>query len=139
MQDLSAEDVERVRRSFDRIWSISARAADLFYDRLFAIAPDVRILFRHDMDEQKRKFMSTLAVIVGSLDDTSKISSLTETLARHHVDYGVRPAHYAVVGDALLWSLQQGLGNDWTAPVAASWSKAYGVISAIMIAQSPNQ
>jgi hemoglobin-like flavoprotein len=139
MQDLNADDIERVRRSFDRIWSISARTADLFYDRLFEIAPDVRILFRHDMDEQKRKFMSTLAVIVGSLDDTGKIAPLTGTLARHHADYGVRPAHYAIVGDALLWSLEQGLGDDWTPPVAASWSKAYGVISAIMIAQSPSR
>ena len=85
------------------------------------------------MDEQKRKFMSTLAVIVGSLDDNSKLITLTETLARQHDSYGIRPAHYALVGDALLWSLERGLGAGWTPDVAASWSKAYGIVSNFMI------
>jgi len=136
MQDLSTEDIERVRDSFDSIWPVSARAAELFYGRLFEIAPDVRPLFRRDMDEQQRKFMSTLAVIVGSLDDSIKLATLTERLAAQHSDYGVRPAHYEIAGEALLWSLEQGLGQRWTPSVAASWAKAYGVVSTIMMARA---
>jgi hemoglobin-like flavoprotein len=137
MTGLSADDIERVRSSFDRIWPISTRTAGLFYDRLFEIAPEVRPLFRSDIDEQKRKFIATLAVIVGSLDDTSKLIALTDNLARQHGDFGVRPAHYPKVGEALLWSLERGLGDAWTPGVAASWSKAYGVISAFMIEHGP--
>jgi hemoglobin-like flavoprotein len=133
MTGLSTDDIERVRNSFDRLWPISSRTAGLFYDRLFEIAPEVRPLFRNDLDEQKRKFIATLAVIVGSLDDSGKLMTLTDTLARQHGSFGVRPAHYTVVGEALLWSLERGLGEQWTPGVAASWSKAYGMISAVMI------
>ena len=127
MTGLSTDDIERVRNSFDRIWPISSQTAGLFYDRLFEIAPEVRPLFRRDIDEQKRKFIATLAVIVGSLDDHSKLVSLTGNLARQHGEFGVRPAHYSMVGEALLWSLERGLGDKWTPSVAASWSKAYGI------------
>ena len=137
MTGLSTDDIERVRDSFDRIWPISTQTAGLFYDRLFEIAPEVRPLFRRDIDEQKRKFISTLAVIVGSLDNTTKLVALTDHLARQHGTFGVRPAHYAIVGEALLWSLERGLGDAWTPSVAASWSKAYGVISAFMIEHGP--
>src|SRR4051812_9850684 len=133
MQGLSTDDVERIRISFDHVWVIAARTAELFYGRLFEIAPEVRPLFRRGMDEQKRKFMSTLAVIVGSLDDDSKLSTLTETLARQHDSYGILPAHYVLVGEALLWSLERGLGEDWTPGVAASWTKAYSIVSTFMI------
>src|SRR5262245_56294325 len=134
IQKLEADDVERVRNSFDRVWGFAARTTDLFYGRLFEIAPDVRSLFRRDLDEQKRKFMSTLAVIGGSLDDSSKLITLTETLAWQHRRYGILPEHYALVGEALLWSLERGLGESWTPDVAASWSKAYGIVSNFMIA-----
>jgi hemoglobin-like flavoprotein len=139
MTGLSTDDIERVRSSFDRIWPISTQTAGLFYDRLFEIAPEVRPLFRHDIDDQKRKFISTLAVIVGSLDDTSKLISLTDNLARQHDSFGVRPAYYPIVGEALLWSLERGLGSNWTPGVAASWSKAYGIISAFMIEHGPRK
>jgi hemoglobin-like flavoprotein len=133
MTGLGPDDIQRVRDSFDRLWPTSSQTAGLFYDRLFEIAPDVRRLFRHDIDEQKRKFISTLAVIVGSLDDTSKLIPLTDGLARQHGNFGVQPAHYSIVGEALLWSLERGLGPAWTPGVAASWTKAYGMISGFMI------
>ena len=77
MTGLNTDDIERVRSSFDRLWPISTQTANLFYERLFEIAPEVRPLFRNDIDEQKRKFIATLAVIVGSLDNSSKLISLT--------------------------------------------------------------
>ena len=55
MQGLSSDEIDRIRDSFDRLWPVSARTADLFYERLFETAPHVRPLFRQDMDEQKRK------------------------------------------------------------------------------------
>jgi hemoglobin-like flavoprotein len=137
MQGLSTDEIELVRGSFDQIWAVAPRTAGLFYGRLFEIAPEAKPLFRRDMDEQKRKFMSTLAVIVSSLDDTSKLITLTDTLARQHSEFGVRVAHYEVVGKALLWSLEQGLGRNWTPSVAASWSKAYGLVSNFMIERTP--
>jgi hemoglobin-like flavoprotein len=131
-QPLSADDIARVRASFDRFWSLSAGTAELFYRHLFELAPDVRPLFQADMLVQQRKFMATLATIVGNLDNEIALSAAA-ALAKHHVDYGVRPDHYSFVGQSLLWSLEHTLGEEWTPEVAASWSKAYALVSDHML------
>ena len=77
--------------------------------------------------------MSTLAVIVSSLDDWTRLVPLTAALGRAHADLGIVQSHYALVGEALLWSLEEGLGPRWTPSVAASWRKAYGIVSDHMI------
>lgn len=130
---LSSEDIARLQASFDRLWAVSAQMADMFYTRLFDIAPQFRPMFREDMAEQQRKFIATLAAIVGNLDSQTALSTVS-TLARHHAEYGVHPDHYPVVGEALLWSLERGLGEHWTPEVAASWHKAYAFLSETMIA-----
>ena len=100
------------------------QTAGLFYDRLFEIAPEVRPLFRHDIDEQKRKFIATLAVIVGSLDDSSKLDRAAPTaLARQHVSFGVQPAHYSLVGEACCGGSNAGSATRGRRGVAASWTQ----------------
>jgi hemoglobin-like flavoprotein len=133
-QVLTAEDIEHVRGSFDRLWAMSTRTTDLFYSRLFEIAPEFRAFFPVDMDEQKRKFMSTLAIIVGTLDQSGRETDFTTQLARQHVGFGIKAVHYPVVGEALLWSLSQGLGSHWTPSVADAWGRAYALVSKSMIA-----
>ena len=131
---MTADEVERVRNSFDQIWAISSRTADLFYSRLFAIDIFLRPLLRTDSEEQKRKFISTLANIVASLDNRADLDAAAERLAQQHVEFGVDAEHHAVVGEALLWSLEHALGAQWTPSVAASWSKAYRLLSQRMTA-----
>jgi hemoglobin-like flavoprotein len=131
---MTSEEIANVRASFDRMWPMSAVMADRFYGRLFEIAPGSRALFRSDMTQLKGKFISTLAVLVGSLDNVTGLLSVAGKLARDHVHYGVTAEHYPAVGEALLWSLGQGLGPFWTAEVEASWRKVYAHISERMIA-----
>lgn len=136
MKELTAADIACIRTSFDRLWPVSEQTVAAFYDRLFTLAPEVRALFRADMDEQKKKFIATLATIVGSLDKPELLLPAAERLAQHHVQFGVEPGHYAIVGDALLWSLQQGLGPAWTPTVADSWERAYRALAGYMIAHA---
>jgi hemoglobin-like flavoprotein len=131
-QALSAEDIARVRASFDLLWPVSSGMSTMFYQHLFEIAPEVQALFRFPMDEQRRKFIATLAVIVSNVDTASGLAAAT-VLARQHVTYGVRPDHYPMVGQALLWSLEKALGERWTAEDASSWSKAYAIVSDHMV------
>lgn len=133
-QMLTPDDVAHVRTSFDRTWSGAKRLSDVFYEQLFEAVPEVRPMFRGDLEDQKRKFIGTLAVIVGSLENPPVLLPAAEKLARQHVDYGVTPDHYAVVGTVLLASLARCLDGEWTPDVADAWAKAYGVLSAHMIA-----
>ncbi|WP_454916578.1 globin family protein [Xanthobacter sediminis] len=131
---MTPDQIELVRASFAKVAPIKDTAAGLFYGRLFETAPQVKPLFKGDMGEQGRKLMATLAVVVNGLKDLDAILPAVKALAVKHVDYGVRPEHYALVGAALIWTLEQGLGDDFTPETRAAWLSAYTILSDTMIA-----
>jgi hemoglobin-like flavoprotein len=129
---LTSTDIALVRDSFARVAQIKDAAADLFYDRLFTIAPRLRALFPADLTEQKRKLMAMLATAVSKLDDLTTLVPAVKTLGARHAGYGTTAEHYTVVADALIWTLAQGLGEAFTADVKAAWIKVYGVLAKTM-------
>ena len=133
---MTPAQVTVIQDSFAKVVPISEQAAAMFYGRLFEIAPEVKPLFRGDMTEQGRKLMATLAVVVSGLGDLAAILPAASALARRHVDFGVKPAHYAPVGAALLWTLERGLGPHWTPALADAWAAAYATLSDFMIAEA---
>jgi nitric oxide dioxygenase len=133
---MTPDQVQLVQQSFAKVAPISEQAAVLFYDRLFEVAPAVKSLFPADMTEQRRKLMATLAVVVNGLGNLETILPAASALATRHVSYGARPEHYPVVGGALLWTLEKGLGDEWTPDLADAWTAAYGTLSSFMIFQA---
>jgi hemoglobin-like flavoprotein len=132
---MTPDQVKLVQDSFAKVAPISEQAAVLFYGRLFEIAPSVKAMFPTDMTEQRKKLMATLAVVVNGLGNLESILPAASALAKRHVSYGAKPAHYPVVGAALLWTLEQGLGDAWTPEVAEAWTAAYGTLSGYMIGE----
>jgi len=128
--------VELVQTTFADVVPISEQAAALFYGRLFEIAPEVKPMFKSDIAEQGRKLMSTLAIVVRGLSDLPSILPAASNLAKKHVSYGVKAAHYEPVGAALLWTLEKGLGDKWTPEVATAWTEAYVTLSGFMIGEA---
>jgi hemoglobin-like flavoprotein len=91
-------------------------------------------LFRKtDMDRQRKVLMQTLTVVVKTLDRIEQLLPAVEALGRRHAGYGVRDSHYATVGAALLWTLEQGLGEAFTPAVREAWTEAYGTLASVMI------
>jgi hemoglobin-like flavoprotein len=133
---MTPDQVKLVQHSFSKVAPISDQAASIFYDRLFEVAPQVKAMFPADMTEQKKKLMATLAVVVNGLSDLSSILPAASALAKRHVGYGAKPEHYPVVGGALLWTLEKGLGEGWTPDVATAWTAAYGTLSGFMISEA---
>ena len=131
---LTEAQIALVRGSFAKVLPIRETAAELFYARLFEVAPEVKPLFKGDMKVQGAKLMAAIAMVVGSLDRLDAVIDQVRNLARRHVGYGVKAEHYAVVGAALLWTLQQGLGDGFTPEVRDAWGAAYGTLSSAMIA-----
>lgn len=129
---MTPDQITLLRASFDKVRPISEQAAGLFYGRLFEIAPEVRALFDTDMAEQGRKLMATLAVVVNGLDNLPALLPAVERLGRSHAGYGVTSAHFVPVGEALIWTLHQGLGDDFTPEVRDAWIEAYGTLAAVM-------
>jgi hemoglobin-like flavoprotein len=129
---MTPQQVELVQTSFKKVVPIAATAADLFYNRLFEIAPETRTLFPRDLAEQKGKLMSMLGTAVTNLHKLDAILPAVKDLGQRHKGYGVTAAHYAPVGAALLWTLEKGLGPDFTPEVKAAWTETYTALAGVM-------
>ena len=115
-------------------------AVTLFYERLFALDSSLLPMFdRTDMKEQRRKLLVALGTVVNGLDNLKPLLPVLENLGRNHSRYGVKDAHYETVGAALLWTLEQGLGEAWTPAAKAAWTQSYGTVANVMrsAAESP--
>lgn len=128
---MTPKQIELVQQSWLSVRAIEESAAALFYHRLFHLDPSLRTLFKGDLKEQGRKLMQMIGVAVSSLSRLDSIVPAVEALGRRHAGYGVRDEHYVTVADALLWTLELGLGKAFTPELRAAWTSAY-----LMLAQT---
>ena len=84
------------------------------------------------MKEQGRKLMTMIRVAVANLDRLDEIVPAVEALGERHARYGVENSHYETVGTALIWTLEQGLGEDFTPETRQAWVEVYGVLTSVM-------
>jgi len=129
---MTPQQIDLVQKSFQKVVPIAATAADLFYDRLFEIAPQTRSLFPSDMAEQKKKLMAMLGTAVTNLHKLDTILPAVKELGKRHKIYGVTADQYAPVGAALLWTLEKGLGPDFTPETKVAWTEAYTALAGVM-------
>ncbi len=130
---MDGRQIELVRASFAQVAPIARDAAAMFYGRLFEIAPNLRALFRGDMEAQGAKLMAMLATAVANLDRLDTIVPAVRALGVRHAGYGVAAADYAPVAEALLWTLAQGLGDAFTPETREAWVAAYTVLAGQML------
>jgi hemoglobin-like flavoprotein len=130
---MTPNQIKLVQTSFAQVAPIAATAADLFYGRLFEVAPQVRAMFPDDLSEQKKKLMAMLGTAVAGLSRLETLMPAVQALGRRHAGYGVKAQHYASVGSALLWTLEKGLGEAFTPEVKDAWATAYIVLSTTMM------
>jgi hemoglobin-like flavoprotein len=131
---MNPQQIDLVRSSFALVKPIAPQAAALFYDNLFERDASLRSLFRGDMATQGERLMSMIGTAVGMLERPAALVPVLRMLGARHTGYGVKEHHYDTVGAALLKTLEQGLGDAFTAEVRAAWVALYGVVSTTMMA-----
>ena len=129
---MKVDQITLVQDTFDKIRPISEKAAKLFYNRLFELDPSLKSLFKGDMKTQGKMLMQMLDYAVTGLDRLDTIILAIQNLGIRHVGYGVKDEYYETVGEALLWTLEQSLGKDFTQDVKDAWTEAYKLLSDIM-------
>lgn len=129
---MTPRQIALVRETFAAVRPIADTAAALFYDRLFALDPALRALFKSDMREQGSKLMQTIGVAVAALHAPESLAPALQALGRRHHGYGVEDRHYATVAEALLWTLGQGLGPAFTDESRDAWRDAYTLLAGVM-------
>jgi hemoglobin-like flavoprotein len=118
---MTAQQRSLVRDTFPAVQNISGPLSQLFYGRLFQLAPPVRAFFRGDIRAQGRKLMDMIGVLVESLDDFERNRPILRALGQRHVAYGVQPEHYNTLTAAFIWALGQALESEFTPDVKAAW------------------
>lgn len=129
---MKTQQIQLVQDSFAQVVLIADTAADLFYARLFELDPGLRPMFPGDLREQKKKLMTILAVAVNGLSRLDQLVPTVQELGRRHSRYGVTAGHYKSVGAALLWTLEQGLGDAFSPAVRAAWQETYTLLATTM-------
>ena len=129
---MKVDQIKLVQDTFDRVRLISEKAAVLFYNRLFQLNPSLESLFKGDMKAQGKMLMQMLDYAVTGLDSLDTIAPTIQDLGKRHVGYGVKEEYYETVGEAFLWTLEQGLGRDFTPEVKEAWTEAYKLLSDTM-------
>ncbi len=129
---MTPQQIELVQSTFKEVAKISEQAAELFYNRLFELDPSLKRLFKGDMKDQGKKLMATIGVAVSSLNNMAKIIPTVRKLGASHEDYGVKDRDYDTVAEALLWTLEQGLGPAFTPAVKAAWTETYVALATVM-------
>ena len=129
---MNSEQINLVQSSFADVRPIAPVAAELFYKRLFILDPSLRPLFKGDLVHQGRMLMAMLNSAVNGLTKLDAMVPVVRQLGARHAKYGVRDEHYATVGSALLWTLEQGLGEKFTPAVCEAWTVAYELLAGVM-------
>lgn len=133
---MDSDQIDLVRDTFVQIVLESDAAARSFYDRLFELAPETRLLFRGDMIEQGRHLIEALGRIVTGLSRLDVMRPTLCKLAERHVDYGVEDRYYAVAGNALMHMVTAHGGSAIDRATVEAWKRAYAMIADVMIAAS---
>lgn len=130
---MTPDQIHLLRRSFAKIEPQASLAALAFYRRLFELAPQVRPLFKSDIESQATKLMDMIGLAVSLTDHPGSMESDLRELGARHIDYGALDAHYPVVGAALLDMLAEILGEEFTPATKAAWVEFYGLVSQKMM------
>lgn len=130
---MTPEQKQLVKESWAKVLPIQEQAAELFYNRLFEQYPEVKPYFKGDMKEQGRKLMAMLNTAVSGLDNLENLIEPLKASGKAHKGYGVKAEDYDKVGAAFLWTLEQGLGDQFTPEVKDAWAATYTAVAEVMI------
>ncbi|MCS6849457.1 MAG: globin family protein [Anaerolineae bacterium] len=129
---MDAQRIALVQQTFAQVEPIAQEVGDLFYNRLFAMDPGVRQLFKGDMKKQALMLMTVIGLAVRGLDRPETIEPSIRALGQRHYRYGVTAPDYNTFGAALIWALEQVLGDAFTPEVKEAWIEAYDVLAGAM-------
>ena len=129
---MNAREISLLQSSFRKLAPISDQVAALFYARLFELDPALREFFDSDMLGQGRKLMQMIGHTVSGLDRLDTLAPAIRQLGRRQAGWHVKPSHYETFGTALLWTLEKGLGADFTPETRAAWGRTYWQLAETM-------
>ena len=130
---LSPQHERLIQETWRRFQPVAADHARYFYDKLYELDPESQALFATtNMDEQRHRLMETIGHLISEIGNPDVFVTELIALGRRHAAYGVRDSDYDSAGVALLWTLEQALGADFTPETRDAWNEAYHAMASVM-------
>lgn len=107
-----------------------------FYKRMFEHNPEVKAYFNpahQTAGKQQRALAGAICAYATHIDDLSALADAVELIAQKHASLQVKPEHYPIVGENLLESIREVLGEGATPEIIDAWAEAYGFLADILI------
>lgn len=134
---MKPEQIKLVKKTWKILMGVDPKIiGDAFYSKLFADQPSLKKMFPADMDRQYVKLVDMLSSIIMNLDHPEFGTLEIVAMAKRHTGYGVKPFHYVLVGNALLWTLKKGLGSEWNDDIDSAWTACYKSLTDTMLQNS---
>ncbi|MBC7851665.1 MAG: hemin receptor [Chitinophagaceae bacterium] len=130
---MTKDQIVLMQQSWNRVLPIKNEVGIIFYRKLFEAAPQVRYLFKDDVSAQAGKLVTMLGYIVTKLNRMDELLPEVKKLGERHQQFGAEPAHYELVGQCLIATLEEGLGENWTPEIRDAWITAYNTLKNVMI------
>ena len=130
---MNENTVEMVQKSWAKVIPSVDAVGQIFYDTLFEMDPNLKSMFKGDIQAQSRKLMQMISIAVSKLRSLDALVPVLQDLGVKHIEYGVKPAHYDTVAAALLKTLEAGLGDAFTPELKAAWVDVYSLVAGTMI------
>ncbi len=129
---MESSTIQLVQNSWQKVVAIGPQAAALFYQNLFEADPALKPLFKGDLQAQGKKLIEMISVAVSKLTELNVLIPVLQNLGKRHGGYGVQDSHYDTVAAALIKTLAQGLGDDFTPETKGAWVEVYSVMADVM-------
>ena len=132
---MSSTHQSRLQRDFDQLGHRTDEFAKTFYVHLFADAPDLRSLFEGvEMISQGQMLFQALGLVVNGLDQIDELTPVLENLGYRHIEYGVEKEHYPLAVNAVIATLRDFLGGEFSETNEQDWREAWNLVTGSMIA-----
>ncbi len=135
IEPLSHKEISLIKATKEKITENSQEIRMSFYNKIFELDPSAKLLFRESFLSIKAlpDSIEFMFKHVGNLNEA--IPELRK-LGLKHKTYKVKPKHYPIAREALLWTFQEYIGNDFTEELREAWIKLFNFMSENLILDS---
>lgn len=133
---LSAETIRIVKSTAPILAEHGETLTRHFYTRMFTHNPEVAPFFNpanQAAGKQQRALAGAITAYAANIDNLEVLGSAVELIAQKHASLMIKPEHYPIVGENLLASIREVLGEGATDDVINAWAEAYGFLADILI------
>ena len=130
---MDVKQIELVQKTFEKsVGPIAQEAGEIMYLRLFEMEPSLKPLFKGDLKRQGEMLFIAIGLAIQNIDNPARMAEAVAELGKRHQGYGVQAGYFNIFGAALMWSLGQVIGPDFTPEVKVAWGEAYSLLAKAM-------